>query len=91
MKERVHLSIHGRVQMVGFRFFAQRTASGFGVSGWVRNCPDGSVEVFAEGDRNALDQFISRMKSGPPAAEIVRVDLQWDPDIPGGLSSFSIR
>ncbi len=91
MKERVHLSIHGRVQMVGFRFFAQRTAAGFCITGWVRNCPDGSVEVFAEGDRNALNQFISRMKTGPPAAEIIRVETRWEPEIPGGLSSFSIR
>jgi acylphosphatase len=72
--------LNGRVQGVGFRFFAERTARLEGISGWVTNRDDGAVEVYAEGDRESMDRFDRRLRAGPPAA---RVDKVWvDDDIP---------
>ncbi len=67
---RRHLTIKGRVQGVGFRWFARETAASLGLSGWVRNRTDGSVEAEAEGSEEALDAFIERLKTGNPAARV---------------------
>jgi acylphosphatase len=62
--------ISGLVQGVGFRYFAQRAARQTGVTGWVRNLDDGRVEVYANGAREQLDGLESRLRSGPPRADI---------------------
>jgi acylphosphatase len=66
----LRFTIYGRVQGVGFRYFAQREASRLGVRGWVRNRSDGSVEVLAIGDPGKLERLQSRLQSGPPAAQV---------------------
>jgi len=58
-----HVIFTGRVQGVGFRYTSLELAQSCGVSGWVRNLPDGSVEMLAEGDVAVLDGFISRIRS----------------------------
>jgi acylphosphatase len=68
--------VSGRVQGVGFRFFVLEAAEAEGLSGWVTNRPDGDVEVFAEGDRDAVDRLEGRLRSGPPAARVETVDRQ---------------
>jgi len=82
--------VKGRVQNVGFRFFAERAATVEGIHGWVVNREDGAVEVFAEGDMAALARFEAQLRHGPPAA---RVDEVWiDEDVPSGRASgFKIR
>ena len=86
----VHLSIQGRVQGVGFRFFAQDVAEELGLAGWVRNMPDGSVEAYAEGPRKALEAWISRLKEGPPLSRVEALQPTWrNPE--GSAQSFSIR
>jgi len=67
--------VEGRVQGVGYRFFAERAARELGVRGWVRNLPDGSVEAVAEGDDEAVATFIERLKRGPLLARIDRVEV----------------
>ncbi len=67
--------ISGRVQGVGFRFFTQEAAAREGIQGWVRNAPDGRVEIEAEGDAEALDRFEHRVRHGPPGARVDRVDV----------------
>ena len=62
----VQLHIKGRVQGVGFRYFAQDTAQELGLAGWVRNAPDGSVDAYAEGSREALEAWMSRLRQGHP-------------------------
>ena len=62
--------ITGRVQGVGFRFWTMQTAKAFGVTGWVRNCPDYSVEVFAEATPEVLYDFFSVLKHKHPRAYI---------------------
>jgi len=71
-----HLSIEGEVQGVFFRQWTVDQARQLGVSGWVRNCPDGTVEAQLSGDEQAVTQLIDRMRRGPPAAEVeqMRVD-----------------
>jgi acylphosphatase len=67
--------VRGRVQNVGYRFFIDAAARREGLTGWVRNRPDGSVEVQAEGDREALDRFEGNVRSGPPAARVEDVEV----------------
>ncbi|MFI5179391.1 MAG: acylphosphatase [Vicinamibacterales bacterium] len=67
--------VSGRVQGVGFRYFILDAAEHEGLSGWVRNLPDGRVEIEAEGDREAIDRFEGRVRRGPPAARIDTVDV----------------
>ena len=66
----IHLEIAGRVQGVGFRWFVKERARRFNVSGWVRNRPDGSVEVAATGDRKSLDDFVGALRRGPDGARV---------------------
>lgn len=64
------LRIEGRVQGVGYRDWAVREAQRLGLSGWVRNRRDGSVELLAAGDRGALDELVRACRSGPPLARV---------------------
>jgi len=66
--------ISGRVQGVGFRYFTQRVADQHGISGWVRNTPDGAVEIEAEGDAQALGAFERRVAAGPAGAHVDHVE-----------------
>jgi acylphosphatase len=70
-----HFLISGRVQGVGFRWFAESAASREGLHGWARNRPDGSVEVMAEGDTEALERFERALRHGPPAARVDNVEV----------------
>ena len=82
--------ITGRVQGVGFRWFAHDAAARHGVHGWVRNLADGSVEVVAEGDQTSVDGLEAAVRRGPPSARVERFDVE---DIaPAGRSAgFEIR
>ena len=62
MKKRVHVIYEGRVQGVGFRFTCQRIAEDLGVMGWVRNMPDGNVELIAEGEETIIQELLSDIK-----------------------------
>ena len=66
--------ISGRVQGVGFRYFAQRVAAQHGIAGWVRNTPDGRVEIEAGGDAAAMRAFEGRISTGPAGARVDQVD-----------------
>ena len=91
MSSAVHLSIQGRVQGVGFRFFAQDVAQELGLTGWVRNLPDGSVEAYAEGPREALEAFIKRLGDGPPMGKVQTIIPAWKTPQGASDTSFSIR
>ncbi|MDR0877139.1 MAG: acylphosphatase [Treponema sp.] len=72
-----HALISGRVQGVGFRYTCYHEAGRLGLSGWVRNCPDGDVEIRAEGDREKLEAFLQWLQRGPPGARVdtVKYDM----------------
>lgn len=71
-------SIHGIVQGVGFRYFTLRKAREYGVNGYVRNMPDGSVEAYATGDRNILERFLADLERGPSGSAVDRVEVDWN-------------
>ena len=82
--------IKGRVQGVGFRYFAQEAAIAEGLHGWVANREDRSVEIFAEGDVEAVDRFEARIRRGPPGARIE--DVFSDEDVATGRAmGFKIK
>ena len=81
--------VHGWVQGVGFRMFVASRARGRGVSGWVRNRADGSVEAVLEGEREAVDAVVAACEDGPRGADVSGVDV-FDEE-PEGLRSFEIR
>ena len=82
--------VRGYVQGVGYRFFVQRHASALGLRGYVRNRPDGTVEVVAEGPRADLERLLVDLERGPYGAEIADVDATWSPAA-GTFSGFQIR
>lgn len=67
--------VTGRVQGVGFRFFTQDAARREGLTGWVRNLDDGSVEAVAEGEAEALERFERDLRRGPSRARVERVRI----------------
>jgi acylphosphatase len=80
--------VRGRVQGVGFRFFAERAARELGVKGWVRNLPDGSVETLVEGDDAAVEKYLERVRRGPLGSRVDAVDVEERAD--QGHPSFDI-
>ena len=88
-RQAAHLSIHGRVQGVGYRWWAEETARRLGLDGWVRNRLDGSVELLAVGEAAALERLIEACRSGPPAADVIRIDRT--PAEDDGGASFHSR
>lgn len=68
--EQLHVRVTGVVQGVGFRWFVRERARRLGLSGWVRNRPDGSVEVFAEGDAARLELLRGELRRGPDGAAV---------------------
>ncbi len=87
----VHLRIYGIVQGVGFRFFTERVANRYGLSGWVRNLPDGSVEAYLVGDPEVLKYAIQEIKVGPPSARVTEVVENWFDNPPETPPDFQIR
>jgi acylphosphatase len=83
--------IEGRVQGVGFRFFAQRTAARLGLLGWVRNLPDGGVEAEAQGDPDSLTAFESALRRGPRGALVAHFEHTEISDEPDAGTAFSVR
>jgi acylphosphatase len=86
----LHLRITGRVQGVWFRASAKEKADALGITGWVRNCEDGSVEVLAQGSEEELKEFVKWCHHGPPSATITDVQEQNEPDAEQ-MTSFQIR
>ncbi len=76
--KRVHLLIHGRVQGVFFRATAQQKAQELELTGWVRNNPDGSVEVTAEGKGDDVDSMLEWCRVGPAQAVVKHVSVDWE-------------
>jgi acylphosphatase len=76
MNKQVHVIYEGRVQGVGFRFTCQRIASNMQVAGWVKNMPEGTVEMAAEGDENTLNEFLDAIKT-EMAGHISRQTINW--------------
>jgi acylphosphatase len=86
---RLNAIIHGYVQGVGYRAFAAREGRRLGLSGTVRNQPDGTVEVVAEGERVTLGELLRSLRRGPAESEVTRVEERWE-TAQGTISGFRI-
>ena len=84
-----HVRVRGQVQGVFFRAWTQRQADALGVGGWVRNCPDGSVEAHLAGEEKAVDRLIDCLRDGPPSAVVSHVDV--DEVAPEEGDRFEVR
>jgi acylphosphatase len=87
--ERLHAIVRGDVQGVGFRYFVQRKAQQLGLSGWVRNNDDGTVELVAEGTRRQLEELKRALEEGPRLARVDRVETRWS-EATGTLERFEL-
>jgi len=74
---------------VGFRYFLVDKATPLDLHGWVRNRPDGAVELVAEGERTSLELLLQAARRGPRHARIDHVDVEWQPAA-GGLAPFDL-
>ena len=88
--ERLHAIISGAVQGVYFRSTTQTRAQQLGLAGWVKNLPDGSVEVMAEGPHRVLLQLLEFLRAGPPEAMVAEVREEWSPAL-GEFGYFEVR
>lgn len=87
--ERLHALVSGRVQGVWFRAYTQRKARELGLTGWVRNLPDGRVEVVAEGPRPQLEALAQWLWQGSPLSKVTDVTVEWLP-VTGEFSRFEV-
>jgi acylphosphatase len=84
---RARIRVTGVVQGVGYRYFVRNSAVSLGVDGTVRNMPDGSVQVVAEGERGLVDELIRQLRVGPRYASVEGMDVRWE-EPRGDLSGF---
>jgi acylphosphatase len=83
-------TVYGYVQRIFFRAFVARRASELGLTGYVRNLPQGTVEVLAEGERKRLEELLSHLKVGPLGARVEKVVTNWS-GYTGSYAGFNIR
>ena len=87
---RLHATIHGRVQGVSFRYFVTNCAGRLELNGWVRNRFGGTVEVLAEGKRENLENLFQDLHRGPQASNVTKVEHEWQ-DGTGEFKRFRVR
>ena len=90
MRKRVHVFFTGRVQGVGFRYSTREVACGFEVTGFVRNLPDGRVELTGEGEENELQEFLRAIHDSQIGSHIRNESVDWQP-ANGEFTRFEIR
>jgi len=90
-RKTVRITVAGRVQGVGFRWFTQAEAERLGLSGWVRNRRDGSVEAEVVGPPERIDEFAGRLAVGPSSSNVTDVSVQPLPDADEIEAGFGIR
>lgn len=88
--KRLRIRVFGEVQGVFYRHYAQEKAVELGVKGWIRNDPDGSVFIAAEGDDGAVEEFLEWTKQGTPTSTVTNVDFT-EEDYIGDSETFEIR
>jgi acylphosphatase len=87
---RLHAVVRGYVQGVGFRAFTHRKATSLGLRGYVRNTPEGDVEVVAEGTVANVESLLDALRRGPSEAEVASVDVSWE-RTQGGIRGFEVQ
>ncbi len=90
MAVQFEITIKGRVQGVGFRYFVEKRASELNITGWVKNMPGGSVVVMAQGDEKDMNTFIDYLRIGPTMAKVADVSKNRMPELEK-FSSFQVK
>jgi acylphosphatase len=90
MRKAYKIKVTGRVQGVGYRYFASKEAGYLGISGYVKNLPNGDVELFAEGEDSQMNRFIEILKDGPAFGRVEDVLLDEQP-ANNDYSDFSVE
>ncbi len=88
--KRIHVFYSGYVQGVGFRYTVRRIASGLDLQGWVRNLPDGKVEVVCEGEKERLKDFLDKVRGEFSGSHLRDAQISWG-EAEGEFDSFEIR
>jgi len=88
--QRIHIWVSGVVQGVGFRYFSVREARGLGLSGWVRNTPDGGVEIVVEGEEWQLKEFAGSVKVGPSHSSVTGIEVK-EEEYQNEFNGFEVR
>lgn len=89
MKTALHVRVYGRVQGVGFRYHTQLEANKLAIAGWVKNCPDGSVEAVIYGQPAAVTAMQQWLQHGPTSAQVTHVEFSAG-HLPDGCNDFRI-
>lgn len=87
--KRLHVVVHGKVQGIYFRAYAQAEGNRLELKGWVKNRADGAVEVAFEGEAEKVDQMLAWLKQGSPGSQVTKVDV--NEERPVGEAQFNIR
>lgn len=87
---RYHIIVYGRVQGVGFRYFAREKAFLYGIRGWVKNRFDGTVEIEAEGPEDKIQLFLGNLREGPRYAYVENLVVEKKPDLKN-YEGFEVR
>jgi acylphosphatase len=89
-KSRSKVIVNGIVQGVNFRYYTQRQAIRYNITGWVQNLPDGSVAALFEGEEQDVEAMVQWCRHGPPSAQVTELIVQPE-EYQGEFSSFSIK
>ena len=89
MKVRIHCFVSGRVQGVSFRYYTVKIADKLGLTGWVRNLPDGGVETLIEGEEGDIEKFLKLLSKGPILSRVDEVETKKE-KYTGSFSDFKI-
>lgn len=89
MDSRALITVSGMVQGVGFRYYALRQARLYGLSGYVKNLPNGNVESEVEGPSELIKEYIKALRVGPAFSRVTAVDVEWKP-FQGKYNEFTI-
>ena len=89
-EQQLHAKVYGRVQGVSFRYYTVLRAQELGVTGWVSNLDDGSVEVRAEGTNDQLNALLQFLQVGPSGAHVTKVEREWN-EVTHIFHGFNVR
>jgi acylphosphatase len=90
MSEQIRAIVHGRVQGVGYRFFAERYAIELGVTGYAKNLDNGDVEIVAQGAKPSLETYLVKLHEGPRLSKVTEIEVEWQL-VSEHYPSFDIR
>jgi len=91
MIHHVHVRVTGRVQGVGYRNWTYSQAKLLKLTGWVRNLPDGAVEIVAEGPEGSVQSLLTFLKTGPALAKVTAVEAEWTSASKARYQEFQIK